>query len=49
MTNALDIELHDAELIDEITLVSELMVAASESEVPLSQERIDAILAGHAA
>ena len=44
MTDALDIELQDRELEDEIQLVAELMVAAGESDEPLSQEAVDAIL-----
>ena len=44
MTDALDIELQDRELEDEIQLVAELMVAAGESDEPLSQEVVDAIL-----
>jgi hypothetical protein len=45
MTNALDLDLHDADLIDEIHLVTELMAAAAASAQPLSQEAIDGILA----
>ena len=48
MTDVLDIELQDEELGAEITLVAELMVAAAESERPLSQAEIDAILRGSA-
>ena len=44
MTDALDIELQDRELGDEIQLIAELMVAAAESDEPLSQETVDAIL-----
>ncbi|HEX6516806.1 MAG TPA: hypothetical protein VF049_14640 [Nocardioidaceae bacterium] len=44
MIDAYDVELQDAELVDEIRLIGELMVAASESPRPLSQADIDAIL-----
>lgn len=44
MTDVLDVDLHDSELIDEIQLVADLMVAASENAEPLSQAAIDAIL-----
>jgi hypothetical protein len=46
MTDALDLDLQDAELIDEIHLVADLMVAAAQSPRPLSAAEIDAILAG---
>ena len=42
MDNALNVELHDAELIDEIRLVTELMVIASMAPVDeLEQQVID--------
>jgi hypothetical protein len=41
MDDALDVELHDAELIDEIRLVTELMVVASMAPGELEQEVID--------
>lgn len=44
MTDALDMDLQDDELIAEITLVAELMVAAAQSPTALSQDAIDAIL-----
>ena len=44
MTDALDLDLHDTELDDEIHLLAELMVAAAESPRSLSQSDIDAIL-----
>jgi hypothetical protein len=44
MDDALDVELHDAELIDEIRLVTELMVVASMAPGELEQEVIDETL-----
>lgn len=44
MTDGLEVELQDAELSTEITLVTELIVAATESAGPLSQEAIDRLL-----
>jgi len=44
MIDPLDVELHDPDLIAEIRLVAELMVAAAGSEKPLSQGSIDQIL-----
>jgi hypothetical protein len=44
MTDALDMDLQDGELIGEIRLVAELMVAAAQSPTALSQDAIDAIL-----
>jgi hypothetical protein len=41
MTDPLDVELHDAELVDEIRLVTELMVVASLTPGELEQEVID--------
>lgn len=45
MTYELDVELIDAELRDEIRLVSDLMIAAVETTGPMDQAVIDAILA----
>jgi hypothetical protein len=45
MTDPLDVDLQDCELTAEIALVTDLMVAASESEQHLSQACIDDILA----
>jgi hypothetical protein len=39
-----DPSLHDAQLEAEIRLVGELVLAASQSETPMSQERIDEVL-----
>lgn len=44
MTDALDLDLHDLELLDEITLVADLMVAAAESASRLAPAAIDAVL-----
>jgi hypothetical protein len=44
MTDALDLDLQDADLIDEIHLVADLMIAAAQSPHPLSEAEIDAIL-----
>jgi hypothetical protein len=44
VNDALDVDLQDPELVSEILLVSELMVAASASSEPLSQAAIDDIL-----
>lgn len=44
MTDPLDVDLQDAELSSEISLVADLMVAASESPCVLDQTVIDQIL-----
>jgi hypothetical protein len=44
MTDPFDVELQDPEILEEIRLVAELMVAASESPKRLSQAVIDNIL-----
>ena len=44
MDDALDVELNDAELIDEIRLVTELMVVAAMAPGELEQEVIDEAL-----
>ena len=44
MTELQDEVLHDADLLEEIGLTSELMVVASESDGPLSQAEVDRIL-----
>jgi hypothetical protein len=44
MIDALDVDLQDPELLAEIFLLADLMVAASESTRPLSQASIDKIL-----
>ena len=44
MNDVLDVDLQDPEQVAEIVLVSELMIAASQSAEPLSQTEIDRIL-----
>ena len=44
MNDALDLDLQDVDLIDEIHLVADLMVAAAQSPHCLSQDEVDAIL-----
>ncbi len=48
MGNALDVDLQDEVTIDEIRLVTELMVAASTAPGELDQEQIDSALGLHA-
>jgi hypothetical protein len=42
--DVLDVGLHDSEALDEIEMTADLIIAASESEVRLPQQRIDEIL-----
>jgi hypothetical protein len=44
MDNALDVELHDDQLVDEIRLVTELMVVATMAPGDLEQDVIDRAL-----
>ena len=44
MNNGFDVDLDDPELRTEILLLTDLMIAASQSTQPLSQEIIDACL-----
>ena len=46
MTDRIYVDLQDPELFAEIRLLTDLMVAASEADVPLSQSVIDAICLG---
>ena len=46
MLDPLDVDLQDQDLRGEIDLVSDLMAAAASRPGPLSQEEVDAILAG---
>lgn len=39
-----DVTLEDQELLDEVELTTSLIIAASESDMPLSQAQIDEIL-----
>jgi hypothetical protein len=43
-TDPFDVELEDVELLDEVGLTAGLMVAANQSEGPLSREEIDRLL-----
>jgi len=47
MDDALDVELHDQQLIDEIRLVTELIVVASMAPGELEQTVIDDVLGVH--
>jgi hypothetical protein len=40
----LDVPLEDAELLDEVELTTNLIIAASESEAELTQEEVDRLL-----
>jgi hypothetical protein len=42
--DVLDVHLQDSDVLDEIEMTSNLIIAASESEVRLPQQRIDEIL-----
>jgi hypothetical protein len=42
--DVLDVGLHDSDVLDEIEMTTDLIIAASESEVRLPQQRIDEIL-----
>jgi hypothetical protein len=44
LDDRLDVQPHDAEVLEEIELISNLMIAASEAAGPLPQDAIDAIL-----
>jgi hypothetical protein len=43
-TDPFDIELEDPELLDEVGLTASLMVAANQSDGPLSRDEIDRLL-----
>jgi hypothetical protein len=43
-TDPFEVELEDSELLDEVGLTTSLMVAANQSEGPLSSEEIDRLL-----
>ena len=43
-TDPFDVELEDPELLDEVGLTASLMVAANQSEGPLSRDEIDRLL-----
>lgn len=44
MHDQFDVTLEDDDLLDEVELTTSLIIAASESEGPLSQARIDELL-----
>ena len=44
MGDQLDVPLEDSELLEEVEMVSTLILAASENDEPLDQEEIDRIL-----
>ena len=44
MTRPLDLRLRDDIVLDEIEMTSNLIIAASEMERPLTQDEVDAIL-----
>ncbi|MFZ5847588.1 hypothetical protein [Nocardioides pakistanensis] len=44
MDDKLNVPLEDAELLDEVELTTNLIIAASESEASLSQEQVDRLL-----
>jgi hypothetical protein len=44
MADHLDVPLEDATLMEEVELISTLMIAASETEGPLEQDQIDRLL-----
>ncbi|HET7325827.1 MAG TPA: hypothetical protein VFJ14_00935 [Nocardioidaceae bacterium] len=44
MNDKLDVPMHDADVLDEIEMTSDLMIAASEADGPLPQAAIDHIL-----
>ena len=43
-TDPFEVELEDAELLDEVGLTASLMVAANQSDGPLSSDEIDKLL-----
>ncbi len=44
MSEQVDVRVHDENVLAEIELTSDLMIAASEHDGPLSQEQVDTIL-----
>jgi len=44
VNDRLDVSVHDEAVLAEIELTSDLMIAASEHDGPLTQEQVDAIL-----
>ncbi len=48
MTDVLNLPLQDHELLAEIAMISDLMIVAAESDGPIPQPAIDAVLLAHA-
>ncbi len=48
MTDVLNLPLQDHELLAEIAMTSDLMIVAAESDGPIPQPAIDAVLLAHA-
>jgi hypothetical protein len=44
VNDQLDVTVHDSEVLAEIEMMTRLIIATSESDVPLSQARIDELL-----
>ena len=44
MDDQLNVPLEDAELLEEVGLTTDLIIAATESEEPLSQDEVDRVL-----
>lgn len=44
MSEPLDVRLRDQQALDEIEMTSNLMIAASEQDCPLSERQVDEIL-----
>lgn len=44
MSDQLDVDVHDTEVLDEIEMLTNLIIATSESKGRLPQQRIDEIL-----
>ena len=44
LNDQLDVNVHDTEVLDEIEMMTNLIIATSESQGPLTQAEIDAIL-----
>ncbi len=44
MNDQLDVKVHDSQVLDEIEMMTNLIIATSEADGPLSQGQIDTIL-----
>jgi hypothetical protein len=42
--DSLDVSLHDCQLLEEVTLLTDVMIAASDAEEPLTIQQIDDLL-----